>query len=41
MTRNPNPTRKLDCDPYWNFNEAALMDVVKIQQGAQYFHQSC
>ena len=40
MIRNPNPNRELDRDPYWSFNEEALLDIIKIRQGAQYFHQS-
>jgi hypothetical protein len=40
MTRNPNPNRELDPDPYWYFNEQALTDIVKIRSLAQYFHQS-
>ena len=40
MIRNPNPNRELDRDPYWSFNEEALLDIIKVRQGAQYFHQS-
>jgi hypothetical protein len=40
MTRHPNPNRELDRDPYWRFDETALLAVVKIRQDAQYFHQS-
>jgi len=40
VTRNPTPNRELDRDPYWSFDETALLAVVKIRQDAQYFHQS-
>src|SRR5262245_14981686 len=40
MIRNPNPNRELDRDPYWRFDEASLIPVVKIRQQAEYFHQT-
>lgn len=40
MTRDPKPNRELDRDPYWSFDEVALTAVIRIRQGAQYFHQS-